>query len=261
MVFTMIEEASRRTHYNNTIQPFKRSKNGRGAWSMLISSHVGGDKWESITKQNSTWIMSTKWMGKSYSLEVFCSQHRAKNSQIEEVALHVPFQVSGERTRVGYLLDNIKHQNTDLRTAIAQIRTNSSSTRNDFDKSVSILLPVDPYIKTPDNKKVSFEVSLVGATKFDRGKRTGVSLRWNKNKNLPHSTRMRNPNCMHGRLLWKVKIQLKKPGTLTSERREFLSIKALHVTALTIRTTLIRGWSVRLPPSSRKWIIRSSWQQ
>ena len=30
-LFTMIEEAARAMHYNNTIQPFKRAKNGRGA--------------------------------------------------------------------------------------------------------------------------------------------------------------------------------------------------------------------------------------
>ena len=179
-MFTMIEEAARSTHYSNTIQPFKTRKNGRGAWSALISSHVGEDKWEAIQKKNRTWLMSTKWMGKSYSLEVFCSQHRAKHSQLEEAALHVQFQVPDERTRVGYLIDNIEHQNADLRAAIAQVRTNSSGTRNDFEKSVSILLPVDPYVKTPANKKVSFEVSSVGATKFGRGKKTGVDLRWMK---------------------------------------------------------------------------------
>ena len=30
-VFTMIEEAARGAHFGNTIQPFKRGKNGRGA--------------------------------------------------------------------------------------------------------------------------------------------------------------------------------------------------------------------------------------
>ena len=44
-VFNMIEEAARSTHYSNTIQPFKKGKNGRGAWKALLTSHVGGDKW------------------------------------------------------------------------------------------------------------------------------------------------------------------------------------------------------------------------
>ena len=59
-VFTMIEEAARSTHYSNTIQPFKRGKNGRGAWKALLTSHVGGDKWEDIIKTNSVWLMTAK---------------------------------------------------------------------------------------------------------------------------------------------------------------------------------------------------------
>ena len=142
---------------------------------------------------------------------------------------------------MGYLLDNIKHQNTDLRAAIAQIRANSSGTRHDFEKYVSTLLPVDHYVKTPANKKVKFEVSLVGATKFGQDKRTEVDLWWYKKKNFPRSARMRNPNFVNGRLLWKVKIQLKGPGTFTSEKREFTRVKALTVTALIVTTILIRG--------------------
>ena len=76
-VFTMIEEATRGTHFGNTIQPFKRGKNGRGAWKALLLSHVGGDKWESITKTNSAWLITTKWNEKKYSLELFCSHHRS----------------------------------------------------------------------------------------------------------------------------------------------------------------------------------------
>ena len=152
-VFIIIEEASRGNHYYNTINPFKRDRNGRGAWLALVSSHVGEDKWESITKQNSSWLMTTKWNGKNYSLEVFCSQHRSKNPQLMEASLHVQFQVPDEHTRVGYLIDNIDHQDADLRAAIAQIRTNSSGARDKFDRSVSILLPVDPFTKTPANKK------------------------------------------------------------------------------------------------------------
>ena len=60
-IFTILEEAARSTHFINTIQPFKRGKNGRGAWLTLLLSHVGNDKWESITKINSAWLITTKW--------------------------------------------------------------------------------------------------------------------------------------------------------------------------------------------------------
>ena len=125
--------------------------------------------------------MTAKWNGKKYSLEVFCSHHRNKHSQLVEAAQNVQFQVPDEHTRVGYLLDNIEHQDADLRASIAQIRTNSQGTRNDFEKSVSILLPVDPFAKNTANKpKVSFEISSAQGTKFGRGSKTNVDLRWHK---------------------------------------------------------------------------------
>ena len=181
MVFTMIEEAARGTHFSNIIQPFKSKKDERGALLALLFSHVGGDKWESIIKINSAWLMTATWNGKKYSLETFCSYHRAKHSQLVEASEHVVFQVPNDHTRVTYLIENIEHQDADLRAAIAQIRTNSGGTRDDFEKSVSLLLPVDPYIKTPANKpKVTFEISSAGGTKYGRGKGSGVDLRWHK---------------------------------------------------------------------------------
>ena len=104
--------------------------------------------------------MTAKWNGKKYSLEVFCSHHRNKHSQLVEAAQNVQFQVPDEHTRVGYLLDNIEHQDANLRASIAQIRTNAQGTRNDFEKSVSILLPVDPFAKNV--RYDSFSPSYVG---------------------------------------------------------------------------------------------------
>ena len=89
MVITMIEEATRGTHYVTTIQPFKNRKNGRTAWLSLITSHVGDDKWENIMKANSEWLMTAKWNGKKYSLEVICSHHRSKYTQLVEASQHV----------------------------------------------------------------------------------------------------------------------------------------------------------------------------
>ena len=84
-----------------------------------------------------------------------------------------------EHTRVSYLLDDVDHQNADLRAVIAQIRNNAQGTRNDFEKSVPILLPFDPFIKTAANKpKVGFEIYSTEDTRYERGKGTNVDLRW-----------------------------------------------------------------------------------
>lgn len=77
------------------------------------------------------------------------------------------------------LLDNIEHQDADLYPAIAQIHTNSQGTHDDFEKSVSNLLPVDPLIKsTADKSKLSFEISKAEATKFGQCSTTNADLRW-----------------------------------------------------------------------------------
>ena len=181
-VFGHIEEASRGSIYATTIKPFSRSKDGRGAWTALITSHVGTDKWERIQKENSAWLISAKWTGKKYALDSFISQHRSKFQQLQEAATHVEFQVPNEHTRVTYLIDSITNTDAALQAAIANIRQNANNSRDNFEKASAILLPVDPYSRNAANKKsVSFQISALGtADKFGRGQETGVDLRWYK---------------------------------------------------------------------------------
>ena len=66
----------------STIKPFETRKIGRAAWNTLLTSHVGKDQWEKIQKEKSCWFMQSEWNGKKYSLETYCSQHRAKFIQL-----------------------------------------------------------------------------------------------------------------------------------------------------------------------------------
>ena len=179
-LYTLLEEATRNYTYAPTIKPFARTKNGRDAWLALVTSHVGIDKWEKIERDNSSWLINSKWNGKRFSLESFCSQHRAKYLQLEEASMHTNCQLPNEHTRVGYLLDNIDHSDAALQAAIASVRQNHNNLRNDFEASVATLIPVDPYIKSNASKKpVSYEISGVTST-HGRGLKTGVDLRWYK---------------------------------------------------------------------------------
>ena len=40
-----------------------------------MTSHVAIDQWEKIEKDNTSWILNSKWNGQKYALEKFCSQH------------------------------------------------------------------------------------------------------------------------------------------------------------------------------------------
>ena len=164
-----------------------RRRDGRSAWKALVSSHAGNDKWEQLQKENSRWIMNTKWNGRVYTLEKFCNWHRKKFVNLEEARNHVDFQLPTNHTRVGYLLDNIENPDADLRAALANIRQNVNDTRNNFENAVSVLLPVDPYVKQrrKNNKKGDEGGANISFTKGQpttgsgKGK-TGVNLRFHK---------------------------------------------------------------------------------
>ena len=180
-VYGFIEEATRGSQYAHTIKSYSRTKNGRGAWLAIMTSHVGINQWEKIEKDNTSWRLNSKWNGKKYALESFCSQHRAKFQQLEEASLHLNFQLPNDHTRVGYLLENIENSDLALQAALASIRQDKDGMRNDFESVVAILIPVDPFVQNKANKKtVTFEISPVASTKTGRGKKTGVDLRWHK---------------------------------------------------------------------------------
>ena len=146
-VYSALEEATRGTAYSSTVKSFSRRRDGRSAWLALVSSHAGNDKWESLQKENTRWLMNTKWTGQNYSLEKFCNHHRSRFVNLEEAKNHVDFQLPTAHTRVGYLIDNISNTDADLRAAIANIRQNVNNTRSDFENAVGVLLPVDPFTK------------------------------------------------------------------------------------------------------------------
>ena len=117
-----------------------------------------------------------------------------------EAAQNVQFQVPDKHMRVGYLLNNIEHQDSDLRAAISQIRTNVQGTWDDFERLVAILLPVDPFTKAPANKpKVGFEISSTEATRYGRGKETNVDLRWHKRNEFVKLTAEAKNDYVHGK--------------------------------------------------------------
>ena len=183
-VYSMLEVASRATIYATTIKPFSRNKDGRGAWKAMLSSHVGDDKWEQLQRDKLKFLMNTKWNGKSYSLEKFLGQHRSAYVQLEEAAMHVNIQLPTPHTRVGYLLDNISHNDPDLRAALSSIRINTDNMRDDFEKCVSFLLPVCPYAKNKTSSSRNPRLPNVSSTvlKNASDSKTGVDFRWHTHK-------------------------------------------------------------------------------
>ena len=101
-------------------------------------------------------MMNMKWTGTtSFSLHAFLAKHRASFNTLQRCAEHVSVELPNERTRVGYLIENIDCQDKDVTTAVSHIRLDDtvdaqglpSGTRNDFERAVAFLLPMDPVGK------------------------------------------------------------------------------------------------------------------
>ena len=178
LVYSMLETATRGTIYATIVKPYSRTKDGRSAWKAMISSHVGKDKWENVQREKMSFLMNTKWNGKTYSLEKFTTSHRSAFVQLQEAAQHVNFQLPTEHTRVQYLLDNIVHSDADLRAALASIRINVDGMRDDFEKSVSFLLPVCPFAKSKMQSSRSRNIPQVSSLKNSSESKTGIEFRW-----------------------------------------------------------------------------------
>ena len=52
------------------------------------------------------------------------------------------------------LIDGIENSDAALQAAVANIRQSSNGMRDDFEKAVTVLLPVDPFTKNTASKKI-----------------------------------------------------------------------------------------------------------
>ena len=68
-------------------------------------------------------LMNMKWTGTtSFSIHGFLAKHRASFNTMQRCAEHVAVELRNERTRVGYLIQNIDCQDKDVTTALSHIR-------------------------------------------------------------------------------------------------------------------------------------------
>ena len=187
-VFDDIELATRGTKYAASIAKYKMAKDGREAYEALKNQHAGKSMWDQQAAKCHEFMLNRKFTGGTeMTLERYIQQHRAAHVALEQCRVHVKCVVPDERARVGYLLENIKNNDADLRAAVASIKMDDKPTglRENFEKAVAILLPTDPVVKKK-KKRTRAEISSVTNAptpqrKKKRSKgRTGVELRYYK---------------------------------------------------------------------------------
>ena len=189
-VYFKIEEATRNTTYQDSIAPFKRTLNGRGAYLALKTQYAGKDKWDAIIAKHKDIIATRIWKGNSnFTLENFIQQHRTAYIQMAAAAEHVPHQLPDEYTRVTDLLSKIQCDDAGLQAAIANIENDETpgGKRHNFEASASYLLPKDPVVKRINNaggKRVNAAISDAHVEPGFGAKSgigsTGVHLRYHK---------------------------------------------------------------------------------
>lgn len=192
-IFNLIEDATRGTRFSASIAPFRRRKDGRGAYLALRDQNSGPAYWDQEKRNAEDFLLNREFTGgTSLSLARFLSMHRAAKVTIVRCAEHIPCQIPDERACVGNLINNIKVENSDVKAALAQIKVDDTpgGLREDFERSVALLLPCDPVVKKGKGKRTIGDISVVDSgtsintipTKVARGPKTGVEFRYHKGK-------------------------------------------------------------------------------
>ena len=191
-VFDDLEEATRGTKYQPTITPFKRAKDGRGAYMALKEQFAGPAVWDKKKTNAMEFLQSRKFTGTSnLSLEAFLGLHRSSYVTLQRCAEHINCQMPDQRSRVQYLLENIQAEDSNVKAALSSIRLDDTPNgmRNNFESAAAFLLPTDPVEKKKSkNKRPIADVSSanadappkkLGVHKKGTGK-TGVQFRYYK---------------------------------------------------------------------------------
>ena len=179
-VYFKLEEATWGTLYVNSINPYQRSKGGRGAFQSLLHQYCGEDKWDTKLRSVNLTLQTLKWRGHSnYLLERFFQKHQNGYTTMRAAVGHVNFQLPNEHTWVGYLINAIECNDAKLQAAIANIKNNKAGKRVDFEAAVMFLLPtclVTQKLQKTYKRGVS-EISLTTTKGSSFGSKSGIGER------------------------------------------------------------------------------------
>jgi hypothetical protein len=188
-IFDLLHDSLQGTAFGATINPHKKKKDGRKAWYAIQRQYAGKDRWDAEVKRETAFLTSMIWKGNgNITLAKHANKHRYAYISLETCALHVDYQLPNERTRVKYLLDSIRGCNDPgVQARIANIEGDDSSTgkRNQFEDSVTHLLPADPVVENNKNRRSreGNKQTVIAGVTIQSGKgKSGVDLRWHPMK-------------------------------------------------------------------------------
>ena len=183
--YGVLETALRGTTYDTSINSFKKTSDGRGAYLALISQHAGKDKWIKILRTAKTYVNEAKWDGTtSQLLQSHIERIRESYVDIENAAQHIKEQIPDPRTRVQSLIDSIEGC-TDAKVCarVAAISNETNGMLDDFEKAVTHLIPVCPVAAKVGKKRNRVTIAGVEGNSISKKEpKTGVELRYYTSK-------------------------------------------------------------------------------
>ena len=95
-------------------------------------------------------------------MHAFLAHHRAVYHSLQRCGDHVTVEIPGEQTNVGYLIENIECNDTDVAAAFSSVclYDTANSIRNNCEAAVAFLLPIE-YVKTGGHKRTTANISSV----------------------------------------------------------------------------------------------------
>ena len=185
-LFQLIERSVQGHNVAETIAPFKRGLDGRGAFLAIKDQHAGRAIWDRNVKEANLRLQTGTWTGTTgTTLLQHSAMHRRAYTMIAEAAEQVPAEVPGARQRVTYYLDSLKTDNPKMLAGMANIEQDETVKRVSFEDSVTYLLPFDP-VAAKRSKAKELGVNVSSATTKPGGGvakgTTGVELRWHEPK-------------------------------------------------------------------------------
>ena len=97
------------TQYALTLAPYKRAKDGHGAKIALEEQLVGPAHWDAEAKKVNDFMINCEFTGQGgQGLHSFTGQHRVSLHTLQRCANNMQLELPNDRTRVGWLIDNMK---------------------------------------------------------------------------------------------------------------------------------------------------------
>ena len=178
LIWAKLDEATRGTSYAPTVaacQSKRGGKDGRKAFFAILHQHMGDDKWANEVKKNESILRELKWKGTGgQTLEKYFATLRNAYQGLVTASEHIEVQVPTDKTRVGYMLDNISSTDTRLAAVIANILADKTGMRVDFEAAAAALQECCPIANKTTNAKrnaadissaVAFDEANIAATK------------------------------------------------------------------------------------------------